>query len=113
MADGIYPTLTRQMGLMREMELIAQNVANSSTTGYRAEGLIFSEHVVSGGRKAPSLSMAHATGRETSFRQGALEQTNGTYDLAIEGDGYFLVGVDGVPHLTRAGAFLSGPDGGL
>ncbi|MEM7644149.1 MAG: flagellar basal body rod C-terminal domain-containing protein, partial [Pseudomonadota bacterium] len=47
------------------------------------------------------------------FRQGALEQTNGTYDLAIEGDGYFLVGVDGVPHLTRAGAFLSGPDGGL
>ncbi|MEM8823427.1 MAG: flagellar hook-basal body complex protein [Pseudomonadota bacterium] len=113
MADGIYPTLTRQMGLMREMEVIAQNIANASTTGYRAEGLIFSEHVVSGGRRAPSMSMAHATGRETSFQQGALEQTNGTFDLAIEGEGYFLVAVDGVPHLTRAGAFLAGPDGGL
>ncbi|MEM7490188.1 MAG: flagellar hook-basal body complex protein [Pseudomonadota bacterium] len=113
MADGIYPTLTRQAGLMREMETIAQNIANASTTGYRAEGLIFSEHVVSGGRRAPSLSMAHAHGRQTDFRQGALERTGGTFDLAIEGEGYFLVEVDGAPHLTRAGAFLAGPDGGV
>ncbi|MEM7710132.1 MAG: flagellar hook-basal body complex protein [Pseudomonadota bacterium] len=113
MADGIYPTLTRQTGLMREMELIAQNIANASTTGYRAEGLIFSEHISRGGRNAPSLSMAHATGRETDFRQGALDRTGGTLDLAIEGEGYFLVDVGGTPHLTRAGAFLASADGGL
>jgi flagellar basal-body rod protein FlgF len=113
MSDGIYPTLTRQTGLLREMNVIAQNIANAATTGYRAEGLIFSEHVVANGRDQPSLSMAHATGRETSFRQGGLDQTGGMLDLAIEGEGYFLVDVGGEPHLTRAGAFLAGPDGGV
>jgi flagellar basal-body rod protein FlgF len=112
MSDGIYPTLTRQTGLMREMEVIAQNIANASTTGYRQEGLIFSEHVV-GGRDMPSLSMAHANGRHTDFRQGALERTGGSLDIAIEGEGYFVVDVAGTPHLTRAGAFLAGPDGGV
>jgi flagellar basal-body rod protein FlgF len=113
MSNGIYPTLTRQSGLLREMDVIAQNIANASTTGYRSEGVVFAEHVSAGGRGERSLSMAHATGRETSFRQGALEPTGGTLDLAIEGEGYFLVGIDGAPHLTRAGAFVVGADGGL
>ncbi len=112
MADGIYPTLGRQAGLLREMDVIAQNIANANTTGYRAEGLIFSEFVIAGDG-APSVSFAYANGRQTRFDQGGLEQTGGTFDLAIEGEGYFLVEVDGTPHLTRAGAFLSGPDGGL
>lgn len=113
MSDGIYPTLGRQAGLMREMTVIAQNIANANTTGYRSEGLIFSEHVVKTGRDAPSISFASATGRETRFAQGGMERTGGTFDLAIEGEGYFLVEVDGVPHLTRAGAFLAGADGGV
>ncbi|CTQ49100.1 flagellar hook-basal body complex protein [Jannaschia donghaensis] len=111
MADGIYPTLGRQAGLLREMDVIAQNIANANTTGYRAEGLIFSEFVIKGEGGAPSLSFAHAQGRQTRFAQGGLEQTGGTFDMAIEGDGYFQVDVDGTPHLTRAGAFLTGPDG--
>ncbi len=113
MSDGIYPTLGRQAGLMREMSVIAQNIANANTTGYRAEGIIFSEHVVAGGRNAPSISFASATGRETRFAQGGMDRTGGTFDLAIEGDGFFLVDVGGTPHLTRAGAFLAGPDGDL
>ncbi|SFJ42578.1 flagellar hook-basal body complex protein [Jannaschia pohangensis] len=113
MADGIYPTLGRQTGLLREMDVIAQNIANANTTGYRAEGIVFSEFVMRGGRDTPSVSFAHANGRETRFDQGGLEQTGGTFDLAIEGPGYFSVDVAGVPHLTRSGAFLAGPDGGL
>lgn len=112
MADGIYTTLGRQAGLLREMDVIAQNIANANTTGYRAEGLIFAEHVV-GTQGGPSISFAYATGRETRFAQGGMEQTGGTFDLAIQGDGYFLVDVAGTPHLTRAGAFIAGPDGGL
>ncbi len=113
MADGIYPTLGRQAGLLREMDVIAQNIANANTTGYRAEGLIFSEYVVKGDGDAPSVSFAYANGRQTQFSQGGLEQTGGTFDLAIEGEGYFQVDVAGTPHLTRAGAFLTGPDGGV
>ena len=112
MADGIYPTLGRQAGLLREMDVIAQNVANANTTGYRAEGLVFAEHVVAG-KAGPSVSFAHATGRATRFEQGGMERTGGAFDLAIQGEGYFLVDVAGEPHLTRAGAFLAGPDGGV
>ncbi|MCK0168261.1 flagellar hook-basal body complex protein [Jannaschia sp. S6380] len=113
MTDGLYPTLARQSGLLREMDVIAQNIANANTTGYRAEGLIFSEHVVRTGRDAPSISFASATGRQTRFEQGGLEQTGGTFDIAIEGEGYFLVEVEGEPRLTRAGAFTAGADGTL
>ncbi|WP_179380968.1 flagellar hook-basal body complex protein [Jannaschia marina] len=113
MADGIYPTLGRQAGLLREMNVIAQNIANANTTGYRAEGLVFSEFVVRADGTAPSISFAHANGRQTRFAQGALETTGGTFDLAIEGEGYFQIDIGGVPHLTRAGAFLAGPEGGV
>ena len=65
MSDGIYTTLTRQSGLMREMSMVANNVANASTTGYRAEGLIFSEHVKDLGEGQPSLSMATGNGHVT------------------------------------------------
>ena len=40
-----YTTLTRQSGLMREMAVVANNIANISTTGFRREGVVFSEYV--------------------------------------------------------------------
>ena len=112
-----YITLTRQSGLMREMQAVANNIANSSTTGFRREGLVFAEHVrrIDG---AASLSMAHATARMTSALQGALEATGGPFDMAIEGEGFFLLETPEGERLTRAGAFrpneaseLVNPDG--
>ncbi|MGR3541872.1 MAG: flagellar hook-basal body complex protein [Hasllibacter sp.] len=102
-----YVTLARQSGLMAEMGAIAHNVANLSTTGYRREGPIFAEFVqpVEG---RDSVSIAHAHGRMTSFAQGALTTTGGPLDLAIEGEGFFLVQTPQGERLTRAGAF--GPD---
>ncbi len=43
--DTAYTTLSRQSGLMNEMRLVANNIANANTTGYRAQGLVFSEFV--------------------------------------------------------------------
>ncbi len=40
--------LTRQSGLMREMRTIANNIANANTTGFRREGVIFSEYMAAG-----------------------------------------------------------------
>ena len=113
MADGVYVTLGRQAGLMREMAAIAQNVANASTTGYRAGGVLFSEFVADRGPGRASVSMARAAGVTTQSRQGALTPTGGTLDLAIEGEGFFLVDRDGAERLTRAGAFTAGPDGAV
>ncbi|HKK85141.1 MAG TPA: flagellar hook-basal body complex protein [Roseovarius sp.] len=99
-----YTTLTRQAGLLREMQVVANNIANTATTGYRQEGLIFSEHVTrtDGG---PSLSMATANVRNTSMLQGALTSTGGTLDFAIEGPGFFLIETPQGERLTRAGNF--------
>ena len=45
MDNAIYAALTRQSGLMQEMQSIANNMANASTTGFRREGVVFSEYV--------------------------------------------------------------------
>lgn len=107
-----YITLTRQSGLMREMQVVANNIANAATTGFRQEGVVFSEHVrgIEGGA---SLSMGHGNGRHSSFEQGSLTQTGGTFDFAIEGDGYFLVQTPNGERLTRAGSFTPNAAGDL
>jgi flagellar basal-body rod protein FlgF len=105
-----YTTLTRQTGLMREMRVVANNIANTATTGFRQEGLIFAEHVKRVDR-GPSLSMATADVRNTSMLQGGFARTNGRFDLAIEGDGFFLVETPRGERLTRAGNFTPNGEG--
>lgn len=110
--DTAYTTLSRQSGLMNEMRLVANNIANANTTGYRAQGLVFSEFVrdMPGN---PSLSMARAEVRNTSLQQGLLTETGGQFDFAIEGDGFFMVETPGGNRLTRAGAFSPSSEGDL
>jgi len=108
-----YVALSRQAGLLKELETVAQNIANASTTGYRREGIVFSEFVASTGRAQESLSIAHANGRSIDQSQGALQQTNGTFDFAVEGEGYFLVATPNGDQLTRSGAFTPSPEGTL
>lgn len=113
MDNAIYATLTRQSGLMNEMRVVANNIANANTTGFRREGVIFAEHLAATGDRGGTLSMAHARGRLVDLEQGAMTQTNGNFDLAIEGDGYFLVETPDGNQLTRNGAFMPSPEGEL
>ncbi len=113
METAAYASLSRQVGLMRELQVVANNIANSVTTGYRQEGLVFSEFVKDGGRAASDLSMTRAAARNTSMNQGTLTETGGALDLAIEGEGFFQVETERGPRLTRAGAFSSDTNGAL
>ena len=113
MDNATYAALTRQSGLLREMRSVANNIANASTTGYRSEGVIFSEYIDDLGPGAPSLSMAAARVRETLQSQGALATTGGPFDLAIQGDGFFMVQAPGGQRLTRAGSFSPNENGDL
>ncbi|WP_264211889.1 flagellar hook-basal body complex protein [Leisingera thetidis] len=112
MENAGYATLSRQSGLMREMRVIANNIANSATTGYRQEGLIFSEFVQSSPGQQ-SLSMSRANIFNTSMEQGQLTKTGGTFDFAVEGDGFFMVETPQGERLTRSGAFSPNADGDL
>lgn len=112
MDNSIYATLSRQTGLMAQMDIIANNIANISTNGFRREDVVFAENIAAL-EDAPSLSMASSDARYLSDNQGPLRSTGGTFDLAIEGDGYFLVATPEGERLTRAGQFTTDAEGQL
>ena len=113
MSSAIYVQLARQEGLVKEMNTIANNLANSSTTGYRSDQGVFAEYVVGRSGSADSLSMGVLGGHAFSEMPGALKMTGGTFDLALQGDGYFLLETDRGQRLTRAGHFQLNADGEL
>lgn len=107
-----YTTLTRQSGLMHEMQVVANNIANISTTGFRREGVIF-EEFVAGVENGPSLSMANGNARVVDLSQAGLNQTNGIFDFAIQGEGFFQIETPDGERLTRAGSFTPSANGEL
>lgn len=113
MDNAIYASITRQSGLMKEMEVIANNIANANTTGYRREGVIFSEFMAETGEDSAPLSMAWAHGRLTDLTPGGITGTGGALDFAIEGEGFFQVQTPDGIQLTRAGSFMRSAEGQL
>jgi flagellar hook protein FlgE len=92
------------------LSTVADNIANSDTTGYKRSSAEFSTLVM------PSTGGAYNSGGvTTTIRQavsdpGVLQYTTSVSDLAVSGDGFFVVqDPSGTPYLTRAGAFV--PDG--
>ncbi len=112
MSNG-YINLSRQSGLMAEMRTVANNIANLSTTGFRREGVICSEYLQQGAGGSESVSIATAHGRHVDLTQGPLEPTGNSFDLAIEGDGFFSIQTANGERLTRAGNFLPSSNGDL
>ncbi len=112
MENAIYATLTRQSGLMREMQVVANNIANMPTTGFRREGVIFSEFVRGLGPQS-SLSMARASARNIDLSQGDITETGGRFDFAILGEGFFMIETPEGERLSRAGHFTPNAEGEL
>ena len=112
--DGtVYAALARQTGLQAEMDVIANNVANASTTGFRRGGIVFSEFVKATGAETDSLSLVRPGAFHIARDAGAMEQTGGAFDFAIDGEGFFQIDVGGAVHLTRAGRFAPDANGAL
>ena len=92
------------------LSAVSDNIANSATTGYKRSGVEFSTLVMpssSGGYNSGGVNTAV---RRHIDQQGVLTFSNSTSDLAINGDGFFVVhDAADVPYLTRAGSFV--PDG--
>ena len=109
MSDAITAGLSRQTGLLKELRILASNVANASTEGYKREASVFTEYVSR--RDEDSLSLGALRGRYAVMEDGAMRKTGGTYDLALSGPGFFAVqrGTDVL--LTRAGRFQTNAEG--
>jgi flagellar basal-body rod protein FlgF len=115
--NAAYVGLSRQMTLRRELDVVANNIANAETTGFKVEQLLVGTEVGERARNdavRPGVSFVLDKGLGRDYSQGALEQTDRTLDFAIEGEGAFFVVQDGAGEAyTRDGAFTLDPEGRL
>lgn len=119
MDSGYYAACTALISRTQELDTIANNLANASTAGFRAEKDIFSEVLANAGSPSGSaLDQAMNTfgivsGTTLDSSQGALQKTGNNLDMAIEGRGYFEVQTAGGVAYTRNGAFQISAQGQL
>lgn len=106
-----YVALTRMKGLADELRVVANNIANLSTTGYRGERLIFAEVLQAANVDGGALAMAAPRAHVTDAAPGGFRATGAPLDLAIDGDGFFQVQTPNGPRLTRNGVFSLSPEG--
>ena len=96
------------------LDVISNNIANASTVGFKASRAQFAEiyaSSVSGGSNAGQG--VELTEIRAEFSQGSLDFTGSGLDLAISGNGFFIVSNGGASEYTRAGSFLVDRDGFL
>ena len=111
MDNSIYITLSRQMGMFRDMDVSATNIANVNTAGFNAEKLMFSQYLVKDVKQQDAYTNDPLSWRDTT--QGSMKVTENAFDLAISGRGYFQVQTPLGVRYTRAGAFQINDEGTL
>jgi flagellar basal-body rod protein FlgF len=100
---------------MESLEVLANNLANSTTSGFKADREAYGLFVgpeASGGAQGP-LTVPVTERTWTDFTQGPLQTTGKSTDLALSGRGFFVLGGQGTPSYTRAGSFRVAPTGVL
>lgn len=99
-----YIALSQQMALQRQMAVVANNLANMTTTGFKREELLF-ETVLEQAGQPGTVNFVHdvATIRDPS--DGPITQTSNPLDLAIAGQGHFQVETANGTRYTRNGHF--------
>lgn len=112
MDNGIYITLSRQAALFRDMDVTANNIANMNTTSYNANRVMFESYLTQDGRRG-GMDFAHDVAEYRDTQPGTMRVTGNPFDLAIEGDGYFVVETPLGTRYTRAGNFQLDAEGTL
>jgi flagellar hook protein FlgE len=93
---------------------VSDNIANSSTTGYKSATEEFSTLVLESGVSDYQSGAVESHTRTFISQQGGFDYTSSPTDLAIRGQGFFVVSApDGTMSLTRAGSFVKNGDGDL
>jgi flagellar basal-body rod protein FlgF len=108
--------LSRQAALQRSLDVVAQNVANMNTTGFKAEQVRFREVLTTTDPTAKigrQINFVIDQGLVRDLKEGGLARTGNTYDVAIAGDGYFAIQTPDGPRYTRNGNFTVDTNGRL
>ena len=97
-----------------DLNVIANNIANANTTGFKGSRAEFADVYAVTGLNLNATAVGSGTRLvdvAQQFAQGDIETTNNSMDLAISGNGFFVINSGQGPMYTRAGAFQPDPDG--
>lgn len=110
MENSLLVGLSRQMALARELDVIANNMANTNTNGFKSRSARFNEFIMpvaSGEAFSPAdrpMSYVIDKGTPIDLSQGAVERTGNPLDVALRGDNYLAVQTANGERYTRAGS---------
>jgi flagellar basal-body rod protein FlgF/flagellar basal-body rod protein FlgG len=119
MENALLIGLSRQVALSRELDVVANNIANLNTNGFKADGALFEEYLASSARAdgssaaAGRISFVRDRGTWHDMSKGPVEQTGNPFDVAIDGDGFLVVQTPRGERYTRSGALQINAKGTL
>ncbi len=119
MENALLVGLSRQMALGRELDIVANNIANIETTGFKADRAAFSEFLMPGARDGQfsgndrRISFVQDRASWIDLSPGALEHTGNPLDVAVDGKAYLVVQTPRGQRYTRNGALTINASGQL
>jgi flagellar basal-body rod protein FlgF len=116
MIRGLYSAATGLHASAQSHEVIAHNLAHLNVTGHRRRGVTFQtfESALARATTVPAPGLGTEVSRGyNNFEPGPIERTGNPLDVALNGDGFFVVQGPGGPLYTRNGTFSLGPNGEL
>ncbi|TWT33330.1 flagellar hook-basal body protein [Blastopirellula retiformator] len=123
MPYGLYIAAEGAQAQAQRVEVLANNIANVDTAGFKRDLAVLQarySQAIEDGKDYPNSGSINDVGggvyvseRVTDYARGTLRGTNMPTDLAIEGEGFFQILIDGQKYLTRAGDFTFTAEGNL
>ncbi|MFQ3307377.1 MAG: flagellar basal-body rod protein FlgF [Candidatus Midichloriaceae bacterium] len=104
MDNSIYTTLSNQIALSDEIDIRANNMANISTDGFKKDMQVMSSYISKD--KNSNLKMPDDISTVSDFTAGSLKQTTRPLDVAINGNGFFMIETPNGVRYSRSGNFL-------
>ena len=117
MNNTLYISLSRQTALWRQLEVVANNMANMNTAAFKGENTLFSEYLVKTTDPdktfGTKLHFTQDFGLVKDFSEGPIAPTGNPLDIAIHGDGFFVLENEGEEYYSRNGQLKLNSDGML
>lgn len=122
MFESLYVGMSGLQGYAKGLRVISNNVTNLNTPGFKGAkqqfGDLFYQNGTTSGSYSGSFYSQYGTGLNTlgtslNFQPGEIRQTGNGLEVALDGEGFFVVDVEGEQRYTRAGQFAFDADGYL
>ncbi len=112
MINGIFSTFSGKVAAERKLDVVANNIANAFTAGFKASRLVCNGSVIDDAANSDQLVQTYVNNPDSyvHFSDGPLVATGNTFDVAIEGSGFFVVSTPNGDMYTRNGQFTLNAD---